>query len=567
MQFTEYSLGKRLHLAVISSFRSQLGQAFSLLAFILLFTQAARGVDINEDAFRDNVKILASDNFEGRAPASRGGGLTTDFLVKKLASFGVLPGNNGLYKQVVPLQVHETQSDTKMIFEFGAKGSALRYGQDFVVKTRRQVQQFRQNKGEVIFVGYGIVAPEFDWNDYDGIDVTGKTVVVLVNDPGFASNNEKLFSGKNMTYYGRWTYKIEEASRQGASGVILIHETEAATYPWEVVYSLTANKQHSLPSTPETAQPIAFEGWVTEEVAREAFLLSGDDYDMLLASASLRGFEAIQLGVELSLDIENTYGFVKSNNVIGIIPGTTRADEYIIFVSHWDHMGKSTKKGQDTIYNGAVDNATGASGLLELAKAFASAKVATERTIVILSVTAEEYGLLGSEYYVQNPVFPLNRTAAIFNIDMLNVFGPTSDISISGYGRSDLDAYVERIGEQHQKVILKNPGAERGRYYRSDHFNFAKAGVPALFILPGQNHRVNGREWMVDKEAEYYAKRYHTPEDEYDENWDLSGAVEDLGFIFELGKLLANSKRFPCLALDNEFREVRQQSMKSSPCG
>ena len=567
MKFLEYSLGKRLLVVAVACFRIQLGHAFCVAAFLLLCSQTARGTDINEDTFRDNLRVLASDNFEGRAPASRGGDLTTEFLVEKLASYGVLPGNKGRFKQEVPLQVHETQPATKMTFEVGSKDFPLRYGQDFVVKTRRQVQQYSQDKGEIIFVGYGIVAPEFDWNDYDGIDVTGKTVVVLVNDPGFASNDEELFSGKNMTYYGRWTYKIEEASKQGADGVILVHEEQAATYPWEVVYSLTANKQHSLLAASKNTQPIAFEGWITNEVARKVFTLSGNNYDALVASASLPGFKAAYLDAELSLSIENTYGFVKSDNVIGIIPDTTRADEYILFVSHWDHMGQSNKQGQDTIYNGAVDNATGVAGLLELAKAFATAKITTERTVVILSVTAEEYGLLGSKYYVQNPVFPLNRTAAIFNIDMLNVFGPTSDISVSGYGRSDLDAYVEQTGQQHQKAISKNPGAERGRYYRSDHFNFAKAGVPALFILPGQNHRVHGREWMGDREAEYYAERYHTPEDEYHENWDLSGAVEDLKFIFDLGNLLANSKSFPCLAFDNEFREVRNQSMERSSCG
>ncbi len=407
--------------------------------------------------------------------------------------------------------------------------------------------------------GYGIVAPEYGWNDYEGLDVKGKTVVVLVNDPGFADST--LFKGKTMTYYGRWTYKFEEAARQGAAGVMIVHDTRPASYGWTVVRSGWSKSKLYLEAEDNNKSRALIEGWMTMDSAKKLFKLAGVS-DSVLTEAGKKGFKPVNLGVKTSVTINSTIKKSKSNNVLAVWPGTDRKDEYIIYTAHWDHLGKGEAVKGDSIYNGAADNASGVAALFEIARAFTLEKKKPSRSILFLAVTAEEQGLLGSEYYTLHPVYPVNKTVADINMDVLQPFGRMKDIVLVGKGQSELDTYADEAAAKQGRTTRGEPDPSGGWYFRSDHFNFAKVGIPALYIENGSVSVEHGEKWGEEQKKDYNDNRYHAPADEYSPSWDLSGSIEDMQLLFDVGLKLSNESTFPGWQKGSEFKAIREKSMK-----
>jgi Zn-dependent M28 family amino/carboxypeptidase len=508
-----------------------------------------------------HVEILSADSFEGRGPSSVGEERTIAYLQQQFEAIGLEPGNGDSYMQEVPLVSITARPNARLTVRGNGRTTRWDYASDFMAWTTRVVPQSSINSSEMVFVGYGIVAPEYGWNDYADLDVTGKTVVILVNDPGFATKDSALFGGNTMTYYGRWTYKYEEAARQGAAAAFVIHETEAAGYPWDVVESSWSGPQFDLVREDNNMSRVAVEGWFTLDAAREIFGQAGLDHDSLAQLASSADFEAVPMPLTASVALRNTVRRSTSNNVLGVLPGSERADEYVVYMAHWDHLGKDTSLEGDQIYNGALDNATGTAGLLELARAFASLEIPPKRSIMFLAVTAEEQGLLGSAHYATNPTVPLVRTVAAINMDGLNIHGPMNDVTVIGLGNSELDDYLESAAQRQGRRLRPDPEAEKGFYFRSDHFNFAKEGVPALYTDQGVDHVEHGEAWTMERRAEYTAENYHKPSDEYDPSWDLSGAVDDLRLMFRVGFELANEESFPNWREGVAFRAKRDSVM------
>ena len=514
-----------------------------------------------EKVLHEHISILASDEYGGRAPATPGEVKTIEYLRDNFIDLGVGPGNGDSYFQSVAVTEIITKSDAVMNIEGEAYEATLTYGRDMMVGTQQQVPELNVSGANLVFVGYGIVAPEYEWNDYAALDVRDKTVVILVNDPGYATQNENLFNGNAMTYYGRWTYKFEEAARQGAAAALIVHETGPAGYGWEVVNSSWSGPQIGLEAENLNRDRTKIEGWLTKESALSIFDGAGLDYETLKTNASVRGFQATPIGdVKLSVSIENSIRNSTSQNVIAAIPGTTRPNESVIYTAHWDHLGVNPELNGDNIFNGAADNATGTAGLLALAQLHMQ-KDRPERTIVFLAVTAEESGLLGSKWYAEHPIFPIETTVANINMDNLNTFGRMRDVVVVGAGSSELEIYLEDAVLAQGRYIMPEPNPERGYYYRSDHFNFAKVGVPALYAESGEDSIDYGREWGAAQAQEYTDNRYHAPGDEYDPNWDLSGASEDINLYFEITNVLANSLDFPQWFDGNEFKAVREFSI------
>ena len=511
---------------------------------------------ITDEALHEHISVLASDEFEGRAPSSPGEEKTVAYLIEQFQALGLEPGNAGGWTQDVPL-VAITSAPTPMVFTTPNGDVTLSVADDFVAWTKRVVERESVEDSELVFVGYGVVAPEYGWDDYRGLDVEGKTVVMLVNDPGFGSRDPELFTGEKMTYYGRWTYKFEEAARQGAAAAIVIHQTAPASYGWEVVRGSWAGEQFSLVSADRNMSRAAIESWITEDAARELFAAAGQDFDALSQQAHQRGFEAVPLDAKLSVGVQNTIRESVSKNVIALLPALEDGaiDEYVIYTAHWDHIGRDG----DDIYNGAVDNASGTAGLLVLAEAFASLpeEQRPNRSLVFIAVTAEEQGLLGSQHYGENPVFPLAQTVAVINMDSLNYIGPTRDITIVGYGASELDRTVDEVAAEFGREVKPDPRPSAGIYYRSDHFNFAKQGVPALYPNMGRDLIDGGREAGVAEAERYTATRYHAPADDYSPDMDWTGAAEDLKLFFAIGRRLADSDAWPNWVEGNEFRMKR----------
>lgn len=433
---------------------------------------------------------------------------------------------------------------------------SLQYLEDFVAATRRVQEQVTIPTSELVFAGYGIVAPEYNWNDYKGLDVKGKTVIVMINDPGFADST--LFKGRVMTYYGRWTYKFEEASRQGATGVIIIHETAAASYPWKVVRSGWSNSKLHLQTANNNMHRTALEGWITLDAAKKIFQLAGVSPG-IMQQARTKGFKPVDLHLNTSLVINNTIKKSTSHNVLAVLPGAKRPQECVVYSAHWDHFGIGEPVKGDSIYNGAVDNATGTAGLLELATAFTRLPQAPARSILFLSVTGEEQGLLGSEYYAGHPVFPMEKTVADINLDVLNTFGRTRDITVIGYGQSELDEYALRAAQKQGRITVPEANPEGGWFFRSDHFNFAKKGVPGLYIGPGNDALGHEPGWGKEQTAAYNRLRYHSPADEFDANtWNMDGMVEDIRLLFDVGYQLSNESSFPAWKKGSEFKAYRK---------
>ena len=519
---------------------------------------------ITADGLAAHIQVLASDEFEGRAPATPGEEKTINYLAAEFQRLGLQPGNGDSYFQPFPVVSLTSTPSAGLRVGEGRNETSYQFGSEFVAWTRRVVPESGITDSELIFVGYGTVAPEYGWNDYEGLDVRGKTVVMLVNDPGFATKDPALFNGNAMTYYGRWTYKYEEAARQGASGVFIVHETEPAAYPWAVVENGFTGPQFGLVAEDNNMSRAAVEGWVTVETARSIFERAGLDYDAQKEAASHPGFEAVPLNLRASVGLENTIARSSTNNVLAVLPGRSRADEYVVYMGHWDHFGRDTTLEGDQIYNGARDNATGTAALLELAKAFASIDPKPSRSILFLAVGGEEQGLLGSAYYAAEPVFPPEKTVAAINIDAMNVWGRTTDIMVVGYGNSELDDYAVEAAQAEGRVIRPDPEVEKGFFYRSDHFSFAKIGVPAFYADPGIDNIEHGEAWGIEQREEYTAERYHKVTDEFSPAWDLSGAAADLRLLVRMGYRLANEFTFPNWRDGTEFKATRDSMMAAA---
>lgn len=506
---------------------------------------------------RHDIEVLASDSLMGRKPFTLGETKTLAFLQKRFRETGLKPGNGNSYLQEVPMVELTCKADPAMDVT-GPNGSfTLKGYDDYIIYTDKDQKELKFDKNELVFAGFGIVAPEYGWNDYAGLDVKDKIVLIKVNDPGFYTKDSTLFKGRTMTYYGRWTYKFEEAARQGAKGCLIIHNTEAASYPFSVVQNNWNSSRLHLDNRKKNVPYSDIIGWVSETTAMRLLNAAGKDSG-LLEAANHRGFKPVSLNLKLSTSLYVSSTYDKSYNVIGKITGSKYPDEYIIYTAHWDHLGigKPDEKG-DSIYNGAYDNASGAAGLLQLAKAFKAMKPGPERTIIILSVTAEEQGLWGSAYYAQNPIYPAKKTVANINMDGLNRFEKTNDIVVVGKGQSSLEDDLSEATTQMQRYISFEVHPEAGSYFRSDHFNFAKVGIPSLYISTGVDVVGKGTAYGMELKDDYVANHYHRPSDEVGPTWTFEGGVEDLKLIFIVGKKIASSTQWPVWKPGSEFKSLR----------
>jgi Zn-dependent M28 family amino/carboxypeptidase len=549
-----------------------MNKLFILFAFIIITIfscQSPGSIDIedgtaafNKDSLASHIRILSSDTFMGRKPFTEGETKTIHYLKDQFAAEGLEPGNGDSYFQEVPMVQITTKASPEMQVEAAGKKFSLKGFDDYVLWTDRTDSVLSLNNAELVFAGYGVVAPEYNWNDYAGLDVKGKVVLVLVNDPGYNAHDSTLFKGKAMTYYGRWTYKFEEAARQGAIGCLIVHNTDAASYPFSVVQNNWNGSRLRLDNRGKDETLCDIIGWVSAPAAQQLLSAAGKDTS-LFASADKKGFKGHPLGLKLSAKLNVSTNYNMSHNVIGKITGSKHPEEYIVYTAHWDHLGigKPDDTG-DSIYNGALDNASGTSGLLELARGFKSLKKSTERTIIFLAVTAEEQGLWGSAYYAQNPIYPVSKTLANINMDGLNWFGKTNDIIVVGQGQNDLEDLLHDEAHNQNRDIAFEVHPEAGSYYRSDHFNFAKVGIPALYTSKGID--LVGKEKGSGKPIadSYTDKNYHRPSDEFDPaTWVLDGAIQDLQLLFQVGKRLSYSTTWPQWKQESEFRAVREKSL------
>jgi Zn-dependent M28 family amino/carboxypeptidase len=517
---------------------------------------AEAGYNMSAEALKEHVVTLASDEFGGRAPGSPGEELTVAYLEKAFRGAGLKPANGDSYTQAVPLVSIETLDAPSITVAGNGATADLAYRTDQVVWTRREQNDTEVHESDMVFVGYGINAPERGWNDYDGIDVTGKTVVMLVNDPGFATQDPALFNGNTMTYYGRWDYKFDEAARQGAAGANIIHDTKPAAYGWMTVDSSWTGPQFGLVREDSGSGFAEAEAWITNDSAHKIFGMAGLDLKALTDAAARPGFKAVPMGLQMSTGFRSTVEHLDSRNVAGYIEGSEAPDELFIYMAHWDHIGTDPTAEGDGIYNGALDNATGTGGLIELARKFAAGPQ-PRRSVLFLAVTAEEQGLLGSAHYAANPLFPLANTIGGINMDGLNFYGPTRDITVVGLGNSELDDYLTRAAEAKDRVLVPDQEPEKGYFYRSDHFELSKKGVPMLYPNSGYDHLTKGRAYVEALTGEYLQKHYHSPSDEYRDDWDLTGAIEDLRVYYDTGRMLVDGKDWPNWSEGTEFKQAR----------
>lgn len=524
---------------------------------------AVTPVALNQPALVEMVKTLSSDEFEGRAPGTAGEEKTVAYLIERFKAAGLQPGNKGSWTQDVPI-VEMTATNVAGLAITGGKQTMLfAPGKDFVAGSYRAVDRTAIADAELVFVGYGINAPELGWNDYAGVDMKGKVAVILVNDPDYAATTEEgPFKGRRMTYYGRWTYKFEEAARQGAKAALIVHDTFPAAYGWNVVESSWTGAQYFVQKANKGMDQTEANGWIQKPVAEAILQAAGQDLTRLTAAAKQRGFKAVPLGLKASLNFDNQLRTAMSKNVIGVLPGKKRPDEYVLYTGHWDHLGRCKANVQgDDICNGAVDNATGTAMLAVLAEANAKAGPA-DRSQVFLAVTLEESGLLGSEYYAANPVYPLARTVGGVNMDALSPGSRSRDFQVVGGDKSELTRYVTAATRAMGLTQSPESDIERGYYYRSDHFSMAKRGVP-MFNLGRGNDWVNGGKQAGEAAAKRYnAEAYHGPEDEFDPNWDWSGMIQDGELLYRLGRSLAMSTDWPNWHPTDEFRAIRDKSLK-----
>nr|WP_199156109.1 M28 family metallopeptidase [Pedobacter sp. ASV2] len=516
---------------------------------------------ISSASIKSYMAVLANDSLQGRRPFTPGEIKTVNYLSTKFKEMGIEPGNNGSYIQKVPM-VEITSTPTENMSITGGKTNiTFKANKDFVAFTRREQDSIQLKNSPLVFVGFGIVAPEFNWNDYKNLDVKGKTVVVLVSDPGFKSKEKTVFRGDTMTYYGRWTYKFEEAARQGAAGVIIVHQTDAASYGWSVITNSNTGARLYLQQKDKHASRCKLEGWMTEEAATKLLASAGITGD-IRDYARKKDFKAVDLNKNVTVGLKNKLKYNTSQNVIATIKGSKRPDEYIIYTAHWDHFGIGPKINGDSIYNGAVDNASGVAAMLSIAKAFQNAKEKPERSIVFLAVTGEEQGLLGSEYYASNPIYPLNKTVANLNMDALGAYGKTKDISIKGKGQNEIEDYITAEIEKDKLYAVGDQRPSAGSYYRSDHFNFAKVGIPAVDIGNGIDSYEKGKEWGAAQKKLYNDKNYHQPSDSYTDTFNADGITQIANILFNVGYKLSNETSFPAWKKGSEFKAARDKSMK-----
>jgi Zn-dependent M28 family amino/carboxypeptidase len=523
------------------------------------------GIDAGD--FAEHVRTLSSDAFEGRGPGTPGEDKSVAYIQAQMQRIGLQPGNHGDWFQTVPMVETTAAPGTTLTIDVAGKPHVLKAGDDMVIGTRTGQPEVKIDGSDLVFVGYGVDAPERDWNDYAGIDVKGKTVVMLVNDPGFHANDASLFDGKRMTYYGRWTYKFEEAARQGAAAALIVHDTAGASYGWDVVKNSWSGVQYDLPASADPAPRLPAQGWITGEQAKALFADAGLDLDALRAAANKRGFKAVPMKAKLSLDLKSAIAEKSSRNVVGLLPGTTHPDEAIVYMAHWDHLGKhddeqNAQGTADVIYNGAVDNATGVAGILEIADAFAHQSPKPERSVLFVAVTLEESGLLGSAYYAAHPAIPLDHTVAVVNIDAMGVSGRTRDVTVVGMGSSQLEDILKPIVEKQGRTMHSEAHPEAGGYFRSDHFSFAKAGVPALYMDGGDDLVEGGKTAGEAAAKDYGDHRYHAPGDQYDAaTWKLDGTMQDLEAEYAVGRELAGSTQWPDWYEGNAFKALRDKAM------
>ena len=525
---------------------------------------------IKADDFAELVKTLASDEFEGRGPGTPGEEKSVQYIKAQFERIGLKPGNNGDWFQTVPMQETTADETTTMAIDVNGKPHTLKFGTDMVIGTRTGQPEVKVDASELVFVGYGVDAPEQQWNDYAGVDVKGKTVVMFVNDPGFHVKDPDLFNGNRMTYYGRWTYKFEEAARKGAAAALLIHDTEGASYGWDVVKNSWSGAQYDLRAADDPEPRLPLQGWITGDQARALFADAGLDLDKLRSDANKRGFKPVPMPAKMSVALKSTTSEKSSRNVLGLLPGTGKPEEAVVYMAHWDHLGKhdaeQTPDGKtDVIYNGAVDNATGVAGIIEIAEQMAKLGK-PKRSVLFLAVTLEESGLLGSKYYVAHPAIPLDKTVAVINLDAMGVAGKAKDMTVVGMGNSELEDILKPIAAKQGRTLVEESNPAGGYYFRSDHFNFAKAGVPALYTDAGTDLVEGGKAAGDAAGEDYNDNRYHKPGDEYDPaTWKLDGAIDDLAAVYDVGLQIANGDTWPNWYKDNAFRAARDKMLPAKP--
>lgn len=530
---------------------------------------------IRPGAILDHIKVLSSDDFEGRGPGTPGEQKTIDYLTDQLRKMGLKPGNpDGTYVQNVPLVGFRATHVEGTILTRGGP-LVLKFPEDFVAVSRREANRVEVNGSDLVFVGHGVVAPEYDWDDYKGLDVRGKTLLMLVNDPPVPDPkdpsrlDDSVFKGRAMTYYGRWTYKYEIASEKGAAAVLLIHQTGPAGYPFEVVRGSWSRENFDIPQAPAPGEGngrVAVEAWITEQKARSILRASGQNLDDLMKAAARRDFRPVPLDETARFEMTLTHRVVQSKNVLGRVEGSdpSRKDEVVVYTAHWDHLGRDPERSGDQIFNGAADNASGVAAVLEIAHAFTRIKPAPKRSLLFLFVTAEEQGLLGAKYYASHPLYPLEKTVADINLDVINLWGPTREILSIGMGQTDLDDRLVAIAGRRGRTVSPDASPEKGYYYRSDHFEFAKVGVPAMDPKGGRNYVGKSADFGQKKQDDYTANDYHKPTDEVKPDWDLSGAAEDLKLLVELGYQVAEEPALPAWKPGSEFQARREAMMKAA---
>jgi len=518
---------------------------------------------ITPDGLLAHIKVLASDEFEGRAPGTKGEELSVKYISDQFKAIGLNPGNpDGSYTQEVPLT--GIKSVPKMSFTLGSNTTELKYPDDYVASSARLQNEIKIDNSDVVFVGYGIVAPEYGWDDYKDVDVRGKTILMLINDPPIpdpkdpSKLNEQMFKGKAMTYYGRWTYKYEIAAQKGAAAAIIIHETEPAAYPYSVVKSSWGKENFELDAPDKNKAAVQARSWITLDVAKKLLADCGQDFNALKKSAISKDFRPVALNAKAKIEIKQTLRSFKSHNVIGKLEGSDPKlkDEYIIYTAHWDHLGRHPELPGDQIFNGAVDNGSGDAAVVELARAFSRLNPPPRRSVLFTCTTAEEAGLLGAKFYVEHPLYPLEKTLADLNIDSMNVWGRARDIEDVSFGMSTLDDMLADAAKRQGRTVIPNSRPEKGNIYRADSFEFAKVGLPSLYIGKGE-HLLSRPENAPLRSDEFDLHDYHQVTDEVKPDWDLTGAVQDVDLLFEVGYQVANAAKFPEWKPGVEFKPKR----------
>src|SRR5881296_3798629 len=524
---------------------------------------------ITPDALLAHIKILASDEFEGRSPGTKGEELSIKYITDQFKKIGLKPGNpDGTYTQEVPLA--GIKGEPRMSFTVGDKAIDLKYPDDFIASSARLQPEIKIEKSDLVFVGYGVVAPEYAWDDYKNVDVRGKTLLMLIGDPPVpdpkdpSKLNDKMFKGKAMTYYGRWTYKYEIAAQKGAAAAIIIHETEPAAYPWQVVRSSWGKENFELDNPNKNMDAVSARSWVTFDVAKKLFADCGQDFDALKKSAITKEFRPVALNDKADIEIKQQIRSFKSHNVIGKLEGDDPKlkDEYVLYTAHWDHLGRHPELQGDQIFNGAIDNASGVASVIQLAAAFTKLNPPPKRPVLFMATTAEEAGLLGAKFYAEHSLYPLEKTLADINIDTVNPWGKTRDIEDLSNNSSTLDDLLAAAAKRNNRVMTANSQPEKGSFYRADHFEFSKLGVPALYTGGGKNLIGKSADLGRKKKDDYTAHHYHQVSDEVNPEWDLSGAVQDIQLLFEVGYQVANGDKFPEWKPGTEFKAKRDETVK-----